>query len=158
MTETDPTRRSVLRSGVSVAAAAAGITAATGGAVAHFPRELDIDVKPDAESNPVNPRSNGTTSVAVFATDEFDPTSAAVRYRFGAPETVADGGGATPVRHCVYDVNGDGSEDLVVHFRTAEAGFESESETAELRWDRDESREHGLSGRDSIRTVGPDGR
>lgn len=154
MTKPMPDRRTVLRATAGLAAATAGLTAATGGALAHFPRELDVEVKPDSEESPINPESNGVTSVVVYQTAEFDPTSEDVRYRFGAPEAVADGDGTTPVRSHTDDVNEDGSMDLVLQFRTAEAGFDDDSETAELRWDRDEGREHGLSGRDTIRTVG----
>lgn len=147
-------RRTVLRTTAGLAASVAGLGAFTGAAAAHFPPGLEIDVRPGTEENPINPRSDGVTTVAVLHHDEFDPTSEDVRYRFGPPEAVANGGGAHPVGHRVHDVNGDGRDDLLLQFRTAEAGFDRGDETAELRWDRDESREHGLSGTDEVRTVG----
>lgn len=151
------TRRTVLRTTVGTTVATTGLAAFTGPAAAHFPEELDVDVRPGSERNPVNPRSDGVTTVAVLANDAFDPTSEDVRYRFGSPEAVANGGGARPVSHRVHDVDGDGHADLVLRFRTAETGIGHGDAEAELRWDRDETREHGLSGRDGIRTVGGDG-
>ena len=148
------TRRTVLRTTVGLAAATTGLAALAGPAAAHFPKELEIDVKPGNDRNPINPRNRGVTTVAVVATDTFDPTDEDVRYRFGSPEILEGGGGAHPVHHRVHDVDGDGHDDLVLRFRTAEAGFDHGDTEAELRWDRDETREHGLSGRDGIRTVG----
>ncbi len=147
-------RRTVLRTTAGLAAATTGLAAFAGPVAAHFPEELDIDVKPGDEGNTINPRSRGVTAVAVLHNEAFDPPSADVRYRFGPPEAVAGGGGASPVRHRVEDVDGDGQDDLVLQFRTAEAGFDHDDEVAELHWDRDESHEHGLSGRDDVRTVG----
>ena len=150
-------RRTVLRTTAGLAAATTGLATIAGPAAAHFPAELDIDVKPGNDGNPINPRSRGVTTVAVLHNEAFDPTSEDVRYRFGSLDVVADGGGASPVRHRVEDVDGDGHDDLVLQFRTSEAGFDHGDDEAELRWDRDESREHGLSGRDEIRTVGRGG-
>lgn len=133
---------------------ATGLAAFANPAAAHFPADLEIDVKPGTDENPINPRSNGVTTVAVLQNDAFDPTSEEVRYRFGSPDALGDGGGATPVRHRVRDVDGDGHDDLVLQFRTSEAGFDHGDDEAELRWDRTEAREHGLSGTDEIRTVG----
>ncbi|WP_233274646.1 hypothetical protein [Haladaptatus cibarius] len=126
-------------------------------AVAHFPNELDIDVKPDDDSNEINLNGRGVVPVAVFQTDEFDPTSEAVRYRFGSPAAVADGGGACPIHggH-VEDVDGDGNDELVLHFRVQDAGFDGDEMEAELRWEKDDSGEHGFSGRDSVTMVGSD--
>ncbi len=126
-----------------------------GTAVAHFPTKLEIDVKPGSDSNAVNPRSRGVVPVAVLRTDEFDPTGEDVRYRFGAPEAVGSGGGARPVHEGhVEDVDGDGSDDLVLHFPVRDAGFDGDESEAELRWERDESGEHGLAGRNQVRIVG----
>jgi len=147
-------RRTVLRTTAGLAAATTGLAAFAGSAAAHWEKELDIDVKPGNERNPINPRSRGVTTVAVLHNEAFDPTRADVRYRFGASDVVGDGGGARPVRHRVEDVDGDGHDDLVLVFRTAEAGFDHDDEVAELRWDRTEDRLHGLSGQDEIRTVG----
>lgn len=151
----EPTRRTMLKTTAGVGFAASGLGLLTGSAAAHFPAELTVDVKPGSDDNPINPRSNGVISVAVLQTDAFDPTSEDVRYRFGAPEVVGNGGGSQPAHggH-VEDVNGDGRKDLVLHFPINEAGFDGDESEGELRWDRDESREHGLSGRDSVTIVG----
>lgn len=154
MSDHASTRRTVLRTTAGLAAATAGLTATAGSAAAHFPRDLAIDVKPGSDRNAINPRSNGVISVAVVATDGFDPTTADVRYRFGAPDVVSDGGGARVVGVHARDVDGDAHDDLVLRFRTDDCGFDRGDGEAELRWDRDDSREHGLSGRDEIRTVG----
>lgn len=154
MFERNATRRTVLKSAAGLAAASAGLAAFSGSAAAHWEQELDIDVKPGSDRNPINPRSGGVTPVAVLATDAFDPTDEDVCYRFGSSEAVEDGGGANPARHRVEDVDGDGNDDLVLFFRTAEAGFDDDDEAAALYWDRDESREHGLSGRDAVTIVG----
>lgn len=147
------TRRALLRGGAGVAAAALALPAVSGTAAAHFPDELAVNVRPGSDENPINPRSHGVVSVAVLATDSFDPASEDVRYRFGAPDAVASGGGARQVGVEFRDA-GDGREDAVLRFRTDETGFDGDDEAGELRWDRDESREHGLSGRDAVRVVG----
>jgi hypothetical protein len=149
-------RRTMLKTTAGAATAISGLAMLTGGAAAHFPEELSIDIKPGSDDNPINPRSNGVVTVAVLQTDEFDPTSEDVRYRFGAPEVVSSGAGSQPAHggH-IKDVNGDGREDLVLHFPTGETGFDGDESEGELRWDRDESREHGLSGRDTVTIVGP---
>ncbi|SFL26571.1 hypothetical protein SAMN04487950_3124 [Halogranum rubrum] len=119
----------------------------SGTAVAHFPAELDVDVAPFVDSRPLPHPDRGFVRVAVTNVDDVDATSEASSYRFGAPEVVADGGGAEAVRACrVRDVDGDGVDDLVLWFRLRETGFSDESTTGELRWDRDESGDHGLSG------------
>ncbi len=51
-------------------------------------------------------------------------------------------------------MDGDGNDDVVLHFSVADAGFDGDETEAELRWERDESGEHGFSGRDSVQIVG----
>lgn len=149
-------RRTLLKSGVGVAASALALSTLSSTAAAHFPEELDIDVRPGSDSNPINPRSRGVVRVAVAKTKAFDPTTEADRYRFGSPEVVQSGGGARPLFDAhVADVNGDGESELVLHFRIQEAGFEGGESEAELRWERDDSGEHGLAGRDEVKLVGP---
>lgn len=95
---------------------------------------ITIDVKP----NKINPRSKGKVPVLVEHTSEFDPTDPATglevgSLRFGAPDVVDGGGGARPAHggH-VDDVDDDGDDDLLVHFPTADAGFERGDSTAKL--------------------------
>lgn len=148
-------RRSVLRAGAGVAATALGVAALGGQAAAHFPAGLEIDVKPDSDENTINPDGRGVTTVAVLQTDNFDPTSEDVRYRFGAPDVVRDGGGARPAHtgH-VEDVDGDDRPDLVLHFPTDETGFDGDESEARLEWERTESGHHGLSGTDEVTIAG----
>ncbi|WP_218780624.1 hypothetical protein [Halorarum halophilum] len=153
--DTSTARRGVLRAGAGAAATAVGIAAFGGLAAAHFPADLDIDVAPGSDDAPINPDSRGLIPVAALATDEFDPTTEDVRYRFGAPDVVGEGGGARPAHggH-VEDVNGDGRDDLVLHFPTGETGFDGDESEARLEWERDEAGEHGLSGTDTVTIVG----
>lgn len=150
------TRRRLLRGGAGVAATALGGAALGGRAAAHFPSSLAVDVRPGTDRAPINPRSNGVIPVAILGTDGFDPASADVRYRFGAPDAVAAGGGARPVHagH-VVDVNGDGRPDLVLHFSTADAGFDGDETAARVEWERTPAGQHGRSGTDAVRIVGP---
>ncbi|WP_081704417.1 hypothetical protein [Natrinema sp. J7-1] len=148
-------RRSVLRAGAGLATPAVGITALSGQVAAHFPTGLEVDIKPGSEKNPINPTSHGTIPVAVLQTDEFDPTSEAVRYRFGAPDVVAEGGGARPAHggH-IEDVDGDGQDDLVLHFPTDETRFDGDESEGRLEWERTEEGAHGLAGTDTVTIVG----
>lgn len=148
-------RRGFLRVSAGIAATAIGIASLSGNVAAHFPSDLEIDIKPGSEKNPINPNSNGVIPVAVLQTSEFDPTSEDIRYRFGAPDVVADGGGARPAHDGhVDDVDGDGRDDLVLHFPTAETEFDGDESEGRLEWERTESGEHGLSGTDTITIVG----
>lgn len=132
-----------------------GIAVLGGQAAAHFPAELDIDVAPGSGDARINPDGRGVIPVAVLATDEFDPTTEDVRYRFGAPDVVGDGGGARSAHDGhVEDVNGDGRDDLVLHFPTEETGFDGDDSEGRLEWERDETGNHGLSGTESVTIVG----
>lgn len=157
-------RRRVLKIGAGAATTAVALPALSGSAAAHFPEQLEIDIKPDCEKNTINPTSDGVVPVAVLYTEfegddgntvVFDPTKRDVRYRFGVPDAVDNGNGARPV-HCGHaeDVDGDGHDDLVLHFPVAETGFDGDESKGKLRWLRHESGEHGYSGTDSVTTVG----
>lgn len=160
-TESTLGRRRLLRAGTATAATALGITALGGQAAAHFPEDLEIDVKPGTDVAPITPDSRGVIPVAVLATGEFDPTSEPVRYRFGAPDVVAAGGGARPLRGgraIDADLNRDGRDDVLLLFPTREAGFDGDESTARLEWERSEDGEHGFAGTAPIRIVGRRGR
>ena len=73
-----------------------------------------IQIKPGGVSPCVNESSRGRTPVAILASPEFDPLRV-------DPATIRAGGLTAPVRWGRgEDVNGDGSLDLVVHFKTRE--------------------------------------
>lgn len=126
----------------------------SGQVAAHFPAGLELDIKPGIEDNPINTNNHGVIPVAVLQTDVFDPTGADVRYRFGAPDVVSAGDGARPAHggH-VEDVDGDGREDVVLHFPTDGTGFDGDESEGRLEWERDESGQHGLSGTDTVTVV-----
>jgi hypothetical protein len=71
-----------------------------------------IDIKPDTDINSINLKSRGVVPVAVITTEEFDAAEI-------NPESVLFAG-APPVRWHFKDVDGDGDNDLLFHFKTEE--------------------------------------
>lgn len=144
-------RRRFLRATGGAVTAVAGLAALGGQAAAHFEETLDIDVKPGEQTNHIDSDGYGVVPVAVHQTDDFDPTSRDVRYRFGAPDVVGGGGGARPIRDgFATDVDDDGRADLVLLFPQSEAGFGSETTEARLVWERSADGTHGLAGTDDV--------
>jgi hypothetical protein len=97
--------------------------------------EVDIDIRPGGDPNAINPDDRGTTPVAVLHTDEFDSVERVNvdSLRFGDPEDIDNDGGATPAHDGhVEDVDGDGDDDLVLHFPTQDMGFEGNEDTGKL--------------------------
>lgn len=76
---------------------------------------LEIDIKPGSDPNSINPKSRGVIPVAILTTEDFDAATV-------DPETVvfAD---ASPVHYTVEDVDRDGDNDLILHFRTQDTGI-----------------------------------
>jgi len=88
--------------------------------------EVAIDIRPGIGPNPVNPRSRGVIPVAILTTEDFDATEV-------DPGTVRFGpAGASPVRYALEDVSGDGSLDMILHFRTQETGIQDGDTSATL--------------------------
>jgi type IX secretion system substrate protein len=84
------------------------------------PYEVTIDIKPGSNENPVNPRSRGVIPVAVYTDENFDATTIDVSsLRFGPGEA-----GTAHSGH-IEDVDNDGDDDLMLHFRTQETGVSS---------------------------------
>jgi len=79
--------------------------------------EVEIDVKPDSEPDPVNLRARGVLPVVVFSSDTFDATQIdpATVLLAGAPVAVTGGKNARWMAHA-EDVDGDGLVDLVLQF------------------------------------------
>ncbi|WP_174264867.1 hypothetical protein [Halalkalicoccus jeotgali] len=159
-TRTTPTRRRVLKTGLGAIAAAGTVPLISGTAAAHFPDQLEIDIRPNCDINRLNTKSNSVVPVAVLPTEftnedgeteQFDPTENDVRYRFGAPSVVDEGDGARPA-HDGHTQDNDEHEDtaLVLHFPLEETGFDSDTTEGKLVWERDESGEHGYSGTDTV--------
>lgn len=122
-------------------------------------REVRIDVDPTDGSNSINPAAKGVVPVAVVHTDDFDPAARidANSLRFGAPDAVDSGGGATPAHggH-VEDVTGDGADDLVLHFRTEETGIGDGDATGKLVGETDDG--VAVFGTGTVKSVGDRGR
>lgn len=140
-----------------MAATAIGITAISGTPAVHFhgPEKpsLYTDIKPESDENPINPNSEGVILVAVLQTEEFDPTSENVNYRFGARDVVKNGGGARLV-HSGHVKDVDGDADLLLHFLTANAGFNGDEDEGHLHWERGQKgAHHGLDGSDTVTIV-----
>lgn len=72
-------------------------------------KTVDIDVKPDSETDVANLAANGMLPVVIYTTADFDASTVDVR-------TVTFAG-AYVVQNALEDVDGDGDLDLVLHFR-----------------------------------------
>lgn len=122
-------------------------------------REVRIDIDPSDGSNSINPDAKGVVPVAVVHTDDFDPAARidVSSLRFGAPDVVDNGGGATPAHggH-VEDVTGDGADDLVLHFPIEETGFGDGGTAGKLVGETDGG--VAVFGTDTVRSVGDRGR
>jgi len=121
--------------------------------------EVALAIKPGDRPNSINPRSQGVTPVAILHTEAFDPVDRVDRgtLRFGAPSAVDDGEGAA-IAHDghVEDVDGDGDDDLVLHFPTPETGFDGDEERGKLVAKTGDETE--IKGTDAVRLVGSPGR
>jgi len=105
-----------------------------------------IDVKPGSFPNSINPRSHGVVHVAILGTATFDVSAVDVSsVRFG-PKSAA------PLRSVIEDANEDGTPDLVLTFRTPDAGIECGDTAVSLSGLSNSGQT--LKGTDSIRTVG----
>ena len=86
--------------------------------------EVIIDIKPGSYPNSINLKSRGVVPVAVLTTDDYDAALI-------DPDTVSFAG-ADPVRWTMEDVDDDGDEDLLLHFKTQELDLNESSTDATL--------------------------
>lgn len=107
-----------------------------------------IDIKPGSDSNPINPKSKGVTSVAILSTPTFDATTIdPLSVKFGPNEATEVHG-----RGHIEDVNGDGRLDLVLHFDAQDTGIQCGDTSASLTGETINGQ--AIAGSDSIQTVG----
>lgn len=86
--------------------------------------EMAIDIKPGNDQNNINLKSKGIVQVAVLTTDDFDAGMV-------DPATV-NFAGAAPVRWKLADVDDDGDDDMMFHFKTQELDLDQSSSEATL--------------------------
>jgi hypothetical protein len=104
-------------------------TAATEIAIRLTPIAIDIDIKPENNHNPINPRAHGVVWVALLSDTETSMDALQVdipTVRFGAAGAMAN-------LHKVKDVNRDGLADLLLRFQVSETYIDCENTEATLR-------------------------
>lgn len=102
-----------------------------------------IDIKPGGEQNNINLKSKGVVPVAVLTTDT-------VCAEMIDPDTV-DFAGAAPQHWSFEDVDNDGDDDIIFHFRTQELALDKNSTEATLTASLLSGEE--VSGTDEVRIV-----
>ncbi len=110
--------------------------------------QVQIDVLPGSEKNPVNPSSRGMLPVAIQTTADFDALQV-------SPASVVLGPGGASMTHRsahVVDVDGDGDLDLLLHFSIPQTGIVCGDTTVSLSGETFGGQE--LEGSDSLATVG----
>ena len=112
------------------------------------PMSVAIDIKPGSFPNSINPKSKGNIPVAILTTEDFDATTVGpLSVEFG-PHGATESHG----RGHIEDVDGDGDDDLVLHFRTQDTGIQCGDTSASLTGETFGGQM--IEGSDSINTVG----
>lgn len=120
--------------------------------------EATIDIKPCSDPNAFNPNGNGVVPVGVKQTSEFDPTTEidVSTLRFGAPDVVENGGGSMAVHdghvEDVVPCEGDGMDDLVVHFPVDGTGFDGDEDYGRLEGETHDGTQ--VFGEDTVKLAG----
>jgi hypothetical protein len=86
--------------------------------------EMEIDIKPGDEQNNINLKSSGVVPVAVLTTDQFDAAT--------VDPATAQFAGAAAKHWGLEDVDNDGDDDVIFHFRTQELDLDEDSTEATL--------------------------
>jgi hypothetical protein len=86
--------------------------------------EVEIDITPGGNPNTINLKSKGVVAVAVLTTDDFNAGTI-------EPSSVQFAG-APPVRWKLEDVDDDGDDDMLFHFRTQQLNLDQSSTHAVL--------------------------
>ena len=112
--------------------------------------EVEIDIKPGSDDNPINLGSRGTVPVAILSTPEFDATNvdAITISLAGAGVKIKKKGTAQAASE---DVNDDGLLDLVVHVVTGDLELSPEDTEAVLTAQDFDG--NALRGADAVRLV-----
>ena len=109
---------------------------------------VKIQIKPGSTAPvPVNPRADGVIPVAILSADDFDATTV-------DPATVKFGpnGAANSHQPSFEDVDGDGTLDIVLHFRAADTGIACGDTLGGLTGAT--TAKQSIAGVEPIRTVG----
>ena len=107
--------------------------------------EVEIDIKPGGNPNTINLKSKGVVPVAVLTTDDFNASDV-------DPDTVLFAG-AKPLRWKLCDVDDDGDDDMLFHFKTQELfenDLDEDSTEATLTGTANEVE---ITGTDAVRIV-----
>ena len=111
--------------------------------VAGRPTPVDIDIRPGSYPNSINLKSRGVIPVALLSTEDFDASTVdAVTVVFA---------GASQIHHAVEDLDRDGDDDLILHFKTQETNLASGDTEACLTGQTRDGMP--IQGCDSVRTV-----
>jgi hypothetical protein len=78
-----------------------------------------IDIKPDSDINPINPKNKGVIPVVIYGSATVDVTDIDQSSLAFGP----DGAGIAHDPEHFADINEDGLTDLMLHFRTQETGI-----------------------------------
>jgi hypothetical protein len=104
---------------------------------------VTIDIKPGGYPNSINLKSQGVTPVAVLTAGDFEANTI-------DPDTVVFAG-ALPVRSTMEDVDGDGDDDMLFHFKTQDLDLDGDSTEATLEGETREGT--SIEGIDSVNIV-----
>jgi len=91
---------------------------------------VSIDIKPGSNENPVNLNSKGVVPVAILTTDRFN---AAASVDLSSATFGHRGDEAKDTSCKTEDVDNDGDQDVICHFRMQETGLDTDDESAVLR-------------------------